>query len=487
MFQKLKQLTGESLVYGLSGVVSRFISFFLVPVYTRVFTPADYGVLGMVSAVSAIIAMFVILGLDSAAIRYYYDTVDTRDRETTVVSWIVFYLTVSVAFAVLLALSSEYLALQFLGSADHALLFRLLALIIPLDGIGTISINLLRAQRRPWVVVGLNVGKTLLTVLLTILFVVVLGQGLRGVYLAMLSAVVPYFLANLWILRPWLRWCRFSRGRLCELLKYGLPLVPAGMAYWIISALDRFFLERYSGLSDVGLFALATSIASALALVVSAFQQAWGPFSMSIRLEANCKQVYAAVLTYYLALTVGVAVALSVFVSEILSILATKAYYGAGVAVSYLSFSLIGFGAYYIAARGVSEVKKTAHIGWTTLVAAGVSIILNLVLIPLLGVAGAAIAALAAQWTSAGLLFWMSQRYYPIPYRWREVVILLLTSALLVAVGTRIHTDHIVTTVALKLVWLSLYPCVILATGIVTRQQLRSLSRHLKLSVRYVA
>jgi len=479
VFSRLKQLAGEALVYGVSGIFSRFLNFFLVPIYTRVFTPEDYGVIGMISAISGVISMFVTLGLDSAAIRYYYDTDQVEDRQATIATWILFHLAASLSLAAILWWLSERLALRFLGTADHALLFSLLALTMPLNAIGSISWNLLRAQRKPWLVVGLSLGNSLLTLLLTIVFVVLFRQGLRGVYLAMLCAAVPFFLVNIGILHPWIRWHRFSRVRLLQLLKYGTPLIPASMAYWIMGASDRFFLEHYAGLSDVGLYAVGGSIAALMGLMVSAFRQAWGPFANSIRLDPNCKEVYAATLTYYLVLTLGVAIGLSMFAPQILTVVATKAYYGAGPVVSYLTFAAIGYGAYYIAARGVGEVKKTAHIGWTTMLAAGVNIGLNVWLIPRLGIVGAGIAGLASQWVSAALLFCISQHYYPIPYRWRDVGILLSTSATIVAVGVQFHTDNIVATIALKALWLCLYPIVILVTGIVTPGQCRFWTRHL--------
>jgi O-antigen/teichoic acid export membrane protein len=78
---RLRTLFSDSVIYGLSGVISRFIGIFLVPVYTRLFTPEDYGVLSLVGSSLAVVSIFVGLGLDNSAHRWFWDTKDEQDRQ----------------------------------------------------------------------------------------------------------------------------------------------------------------------------------------------------------------------------------------------------------------------------------------------------------------------------------------------------------------------------------------------------------------------
>jgi len=144
--------------------------------------------------------------------------------------------------------------------------------------------------------------------------------------------------------------------------------------------------------------------------------------------------------------------------------------------VGYTAMTAVASGACSIAALGVTLSKKTSFVAWVAAIAAAVAILLNVLLIPRLGITGAALSSLLAQWTSAGLLFALSQRYYFIAYRWRQAFIILLTTALLIGPSARIDTRHMWLTVTLKLGWLSCFPLVMLASGVITTRQLRRLT-----------
>lgn len=472
---RVKELAVESAVYGLPSILQRFVGILTVPIFSRLLAPSDYGILGMTSSMAVCVTVLVVLGLDNSAALYYYDARDEADRKATVATWIYFYLLTSTLAAGLMLLMSARLSGRFLNSAQNQDIVRLVAVTFWLTGIWSLSQRLLRIQRKKWWVVWLTIANTVLATGLSLLFVAGLKKGVRGMYYGQLGAAIPYFLLNLWVIRQWLSPRYISLPRLKQLLAVGLPVVPASLAYWVIGLLDRFFIEHYRGLGDVGLYSIGGALAAAVALLVQAFQQAWGPFAFSIKNEPTARQTYARVLTYFALLTCAAAAALSVFTPEILRILTPKAYAGAGAVVAYLALASIGHGVYYIASIGVNLVKKTAHIGWTTMVAAGVTIGLNLVLVPRWGMVGAAVSAIVAHWTAAALLFAMSQRCYRIPYRWRELAVILVATVAVIALGGRIHTPYWWSTAALKLCALALFPIVILLSGIVTLRQLASL------------
>ncbi len=477
--KRLKELAGESVVYGLPSILQRFVGILTVPIFSRLLSPSDYGILGMMSSILVFVTVFVVLGLDNSVALYYYDAKDDADRHASVTTWIYFYLVSSTLAAGLMFAVSSQLAGRFLDSVDYADIVRLVAMIFWLTGIWSLSQRLLRIQRKKWWVVWLTIGNTIVVTLLNLLFVAGMKKGVRGMYYGQLLAAIPYFLLNMWVIREWLSPRHVSLSRLRQLLVVGLPVVPASLAYWVIGLLDRFFLEHYKGLGQVGLFTIGSSLAAAVALLVQAFQQAWGPFAFSIKNEPTARDTYARVLTYFTLVTAGAAVALSVFTPEILRVLTPKAYSGAGPVVAWLAFASIGHGVYYIASIGVNLVKKTSHIGWTTTLSAGVTIGLNFLLVPRWGLVGAGISALAAHWSSALILFVVSQKYYRIPYRWREFALILAISAVAIAVGAQIDTPRWWTTVALKLAWLTLYPVAILLTGIVTLRQLAAVKQQL--------
>src|SRR5438105_3929844 len=125
MFKYLKQIVSESLVYGLAGVISRFLSVFLVPIYTRLFTPEDYGVMSLVSTTMALVASLVGFSLDSAAHRWFWDSEAEGHRKATVATWAWCALGSSFVFAGLVYAFSGWLANALVRRSDAALYFSL--------------------------------------------------------------------------------------------------------------------------------------------------------------------------------------------------------------------------------------------------------------------------------------------------------------------------------------------------------------------------
>src|SRR5437588_6133790 len=116
----LRQLGSESLIYGLSGVISRFVSFFLVPIYTRIFSPEDYGVMTLVSSTISVVAIFVGLGLDSAVHRWYWETENLTERKRSIASWAWCQIILSLMSALAMSLAAKWLAATIIGRDDAA-------------------------------------------------------------------------------------------------------------------------------------------------------------------------------------------------------------------------------------------------------------------------------------------------------------------------------------------------------------------------------
>jgi O-antigen/teichoic acid export membrane protein len=245
------------------------------------------------------------------------------------------------------------------------------------------------------------------------------------------------------------------------------------VAYLIITWSDRYFLAHYTTLEQVGLYAIGNKIALSAGLVVGAFQVAWGPFAVSIQKEEDALRTYANVLTLYIAGTVGIAAALSIFAPEILRVLTSPAFHRASVVVPFLVFSVIGHGAYYIASLGVYLTKRTAYIGYTTALAAVVSVACNILLIPRWGVIGAAVASVLSQWVSALALLLVSQRYYPIPFRLKESLLMLIAGVFLIVLGCQFQLSHIWLNVLVKMLILSLYPVFLIIAQIIKSDHIK--------------
>jgi O-antigen/teichoic acid export membrane protein len=468
-----KQLTSESLVYGFSGIISGLLSFFLVPIYTRIFSPEDYGVMSLVTTTMALLAIFVVMALDNSAHRWYWDTEDVYDRKVTLASWTWCQISVSLAFAGLVFFLSPWLGKALVGREDAALYFRLAAMALPLGVLNMVILNWFRMQRRPWATLFFSLSTNLFNFLLTITLVVVFCWGLTGVYVAQLITVAIGTAMAAILLGDWIALQRFHWNRLTVMLKYALPMIPAGLAYFIVNLSSRYFIRGFLSTSEVGVYQVGSTVASIVALITGAFQFAWGPFAMSIHKEPDSKKVYAEVLLAYLWITCLISAVISLFSTEILSFFTTGTYLGASGIVSILSFNYVVIGLGYIATIGPTIMKTTKPYGIAMVIAGCLTIALNLILVPRFGKEGSAIATLIAQSIVPVYVFYYSQKLYPIPYRFGAALGIFIFAFILASIGGRFYWANLLLGIGVKLLFILMYFLALFIFHIISFEQVR--------------
>ena len=417
----IKQLGGETAIYGLSVVIGQSINVFLVPLYTRVFSPAEYGIVAIISSLVSLASALIVLGLDSASARFFYDNDDTIRRKKVMSSWFWCQMVVGGAVVAAIVLLAAPLATYVLNSRSQVALLILAGLAIPFRTFNKVLGNWLRYQRRAWLTLTYSIISTLVMIGFIIIFVLFWRKGLQGLYWAQLLAAMCLAIVAAVILKEWIAPWYISTKILKEMLVFGLPLVPAAIATWITTSANRFILQLFHDSSEVGLYAIAFSVAFIIGLVTNAFQMAWGPFAFSIHQEPDSLRIYSRVFSLYGFFGCWLGLVLSLFAPLVLKVFTTPQYFAAASSVPYLAFSFLAMGAFYIAAIGSNIAKKSVPVAVSIFIGAGVNIVLNFALIPWLGKEGAAISTLVAYLGAVAYLFYASQKHYPIPYRFKDV------------------------------------------------------------------
>lgn len=441
--------------YGAGMVLNRFAGFVLVPIYTRLLSPADYGALDVVTTFSTMVTIFVFLGLDSAVIRFFFDTDDPAHQARvmgtgfwTVLAWTGLLTTLALLFAGPLA--------RLVGNPAYERYLRIALLTIPFTVLHSFQLVMLRVRFDLARYNALAIGNLIAGAGLSVTLVAILRMGVMGILLGVLCGYVLTSAIGLWLnwrtIGPW------SRPLLAPLLAMGLPLLPASLAYWVLGYSDRLFLSHLVAPAQIGLYAVANKLVSALALITTTFQTAWGPFSYSIAAREGALRTYAKALTYYTFITLGAGLALGIFAPEILAIFTRPLYVAAAPSVALLTYAIFANGCYYLAATGVNLAKKSAHIGWTTMVAAAVNTLLNILLIPRWGILGAATATGIGYLSSAVILYHVAQRVYPIPYEGRKLATIFCLQAALMTTGVLFDTGSVWANASLKSGLLLAYP-----------------------------
>lgn len=438
MRQLFTQLSKESVIYGLSAAGAKLVGFFLVPLYTRVLSQSDYGVLNLIVTLTGILSALLILGLDGALLLRFYGTASEGARRQLTSTFLLFELALSVVVCAALFVLSQPLAVLLLGGAEFTPYVQLGVAVVPFSVLVTIFLQVARLVRLPWRYLAISLGNLLLTATLVALALLALDLGLTGLLLGTLVGSVVFCLVGWWYTRLYYSFS-FSWDALRELLRLSWPLLAAGVSYWVINFSNLWFLYHLASANDVAVMALAGKLLAPVVLLVTAFQVAWAPFSLSIAHHESAELVYARTLLYFLAGTYGVLLLLTLFAAPLIAIFATTTYLPAMGILALVGMASVAYGVYYIVATGVNLAEKTIHIGWTTGAGAVVSVVGNLLLIPMLGIVGAGLAGVAANLVLVALLYRESQRLKPIPYDLPRAWLLTVVASLCLAGATLLH------------------------------------------------
>ena len=481
----IRQLGKDSLVYGIAAITTRLVTIILVPFYTRVFTVEEYGIMTLVTSAFSLVLIFIVLGLDAASWRWYYNTEEdpaafpsaAADRRKTIGSWIWCQLAVAAVFGLFIFLAAGWLAATLTGYPPAHWFFRLSALNLPFTVLSTVVVNWLRFEHRPVATILFTLLTSVMTIALTIFLISGLHWGLEGVYFAQLATSAAGTILAAWLMRDWLSPRYFSFARLREMLHYALPLVPAGAATWAVSLSGRYFIQFYSTTSDVGVYQLGATVSMLVALVVAAFQQAWGPFSLSIHKKPEAHRIYAIVFMVYVWAAALFSAALALFAPEVVRLLATSAYQNATLVIGILAFGQVFNGLVYIATIGPAIARSMAANGRALIIAAALNILLNFALVPSMGNLGAAAATLVSQMIVPLYVFYYGQKIYPIPYRFGPAAALMLLSAAITWAGGQFAASNnspagIYSALAVKLLLLAILAASPLYLKIITPKQI---------------
>lgn len=437
-------------------MLTKLIGIFLVPLYTRLLTPADYGSLNLVNSTFYFIIVLAIFSLDSAAARWYYDTENIDDRKSTISSWFWFQLATSVILCLLIIALSPWLS-DLILHEDKPRLFIIPALGLLANILPGMVTNWLRFQRKAVHTVIFTASNILINIGLNIYFVLILKWGVMGILSALLISNSIASLYVLILMRSWILPHYFNKERLLLMLKYALPLIPTSVAFWILNSSSTFIIEYYHGKHEVGLYSIGAMVATAVTMVVGSFAMAWGPFAFSIIDKPEAKNTYSMVLTIYSMLMTFIALGVALFAREGLLLFTTKEYQSAFIVAGILAFNGIIYGYAYIATIGSSIMKDNKPLAFSVLMAACITGILYFLLVPHFKKEGAALSTALGYLVVPVYVFYKSQKAWFIPYKFLVSILVVVSGILFYALGLYAEQGILVYDIILKILILFAY------------------------------
>ena len=427
-FLTFRQLGADTLLYGLGGAVAKLVGLLLVLVYTRVFTPSQYGTVELLNVMAMMLSMIIVLGLDTAQTVYVSqrspDDQARRDVVSATLHWKAIWGVVAISL------------LLFAAPVINRMMFRNTLLIgdfawafagAYFTCFITQMTDLARVLRKRTAYLAVSLAQAVVTAALVLSMILWLDRGIRGYLQGVCIAAAAVSLFALWSFRSFIVAAPRSNELYKGLLRFGLPLVPGGLAMYVLLSSGHWIIASRFGREEVGVYAVAVKFASVVTLMMSVLQTAWLPYGLESLGSAAGRAFFTQILLVYSACAALSVAVLGFAGPSLVGVLVPAEYARAGWLMGLALVAPLYFGFYYLfSIQGVLRAGKTL---WLTIIptfCAVLNVVLSMTLARWLRVEGIVLGSAVSAVALALITFHASQKYAPIPLSPRIVEILAL-------------------------------------------------------------
>jgi O-antigen/teichoic acid export membrane protein len=421
----MASLVKSTSIYTVGNIIPKLVGFVLLPIYTRYLTPSDYGVVNSMEVMSGLLQVLFTLALDRGIYRLYHDYKDEGAKKTFVGTISISLFAVSSLIVVLMFIFQDYVQLIFKSIEFYP--FLSITIITAYFGVFSLLPRaLLQIKNMPYQYVGLSLLQLLIGSGLALWLIVVRHEGALGMLKSILYTnciVTPVYL---YILSKNLQ-LTFDKTILVDCLKFSLPMAPSILSAWVLNLSDRIFIERFFSTDDVGIYSLGYKIAGLVLIFVSAFQAAYTPYFYKIANDENqdyAKEKLSSCNTNYILALMVIIFLPAFFSDEIVAIIASAKYQKAASIIPLISLSYFFIGLNSLVNLQIYQLKKTKAVMLMIIASALLNIILNFILIPRLGIYGAAYSIIITQMLYFIINYLYSMKCYHIAYQWYKISVL---------------------------------------------------------------
>jgi O-antigen/teichoic acid export membrane protein len=436
-----KDFVKSIFIYGLAGSIGKFIGLLLMPVYVRIFSPQEYGIIDLIQTAVTIISLLGILLLESSIQRYYYELKDEviRKQFISTTFWTINVLSLLWMLGVILF--SKFISTLLFSTDKYFLPISIAALSIPISNLFVFCTVIMRYMKKPTLYLITVLTQLLLTIAFTVWFVIYLKAGIAGVFLSQVLALFLALLVSLYTMRKQLL-LYWSKAIAFKMFSFSLPQFPARIGSLANAYFNRFIMLGYLSLADIGIFTIAAKIASGFQLIESALSLSWYPFFYE-QLENNeeHRAIFVKISKYVTLLVFGFVAIVAFFSREILMLLTTKDYYSASSIIGFLILANGLIIVKYPIDLGPLISKKTIYGTYLYLFSAAVNILSLFILVPRFGLIGVALSLLICYFTLLIASWVISEKLYYIGFRKLPFIASFLFALLVVIITTYLNLN----------------------------------------------
>ncbi len=432
-----KKLAGDTAIYGVSSIVGRFLNWWLVPYYSFIFAPGEYGVVANLYAMVSFFIVLLAYGMETSYFRFASKSDDPEKVYSTSLISLFFTSAVFILFAT--AFNNEIAS--FIRYPNHPEYISWFAIILGIDVFSNIPFARLRLKNRPKKFALLKIINIVFNIGFNLFFLTACPKLLAnnpgsfvnffyspeiGVGYIFISNLLASLITLILLLPEIFRISlRFDKKLLIRMLSYGFPILIVGLAGMVNQNIDKVLIpflvpENSDPMFQLGVYGANYKLAVLMNMFIQAFRYAFEPFFFSRSGSQDDPNVYATVMKYFVIFGLFIFLGMVLFIDVIKFIIDTEYREGLKVVPVILMANLF-FGIYFTLSLWYKLKDMTRYGAYIALIGAAITLVLNFLLIPVMGYMGSAIAVLACFFVMMVISYFLGQKYYPVPYPIKKI------------------------------------------------------------------
>ncbi len=486
---KIRRLASDTAYYGLSSIIGRAVNFLLVPILTSpgILSVEEYGEVGLVYAKIAFLLVIYTFGMETAYFRFSSKNQSDENGAFNISLTIVLVIS---TFTTALLFLFDTVIIEWLGLPGKEIFVQLAAIIIAMDAIVAIPFAKLRLDGRPKLFAFYKIINILANVFFTIFFLYFCKGVYQGNFVAGLKSYITFvyspelnaeyvLIANLLanILFVFLLWNVYKNYRpvikktlLSNMFIYAYPLVFTGLAGVTNEMLSRLMLNKwlpenfYQGLNSteaLGVFTGVYKLAIFINLAIQAFRYAAEPFFFKDAAQKDSKKTLARVFYYFIIVGAFAVLAISLNLDILKYFLRSETYWRGLHIVPILLIGILFYGCYINFSFWFKLIDKTYIGTYLSIIGAVITILLNYILIPIAGFEGSSIVTLVVYFYMMVAVYFLGQRFYPIPYNMKSAIVYFTLAISLLIAGWYVDFGNLAINQLFKEVLILVYVAIV--------------------------
>lgn len=452
MFDKLKKVGKDTVIYGLGSAISKLLGFILIPIYISHIPISDFGNLAIFEITVQFLSVLFTFGIYNAHQRFFYAEKNAGTYGVFLFNNYFGNLALMIILIIPLVLYPNFFTNLLFNDLSQSRNLQIALWIIPADVLFNLILQIYQFERKPYLFLISSVFKLLITLGLTIYMVISLSMGIEGILLGrLIGSLVIVIILTIIIVLPRSR-IKIRMSIIGKAMKFGLPMIVSSIGSMIFLLSDRYMLNILSTEAEVGKYQFGLKIANFINLIfIQTIGLSYLPSAVDMDEGNKNIRYYRKMLTYYCFVIGFIILGFVFFYKEVLSFIGKNNEYWEGLnVVPFICLSFMIMGMNYFVGIGLFLSKKTNYYLVPAFVAAAVNIALNMKLIPLYGMYGACFSLVLAQIIYTGILSYLSGKQIKIGYEWGKILTIFSISIILYLSSTYINFKPLILAILLK-------------------------------------